>query len=338
MFQCIYCHKSEPEVKSSESHIFPDAMGGATSSSETVCHNCNNLISGAFEQREIENFRLFQFMWGVKSRKRHGKRRKSAGIDGTIICDGREYKTSIDDNRLPQYAPISFEGDNKGDRNIHLLGPPELTDKKKKEIQKKLPEKEWFEGDLKNPEETLLQFIVKMDLDRPTVRRLAAKIAFEYWASIRNSELLIDNQYNTIREFILNGVENEVRCGVLSDPRLLKIISVFPPGSHFVALFAKPNSPILGAFISFYGLFYYWVILSKAFVALSSIDNILVEYPTMRQNEEPHIKTGVGDLFIPWDALVSSFTHNRKLNIEQSLSFAMHRMDVVRKSMKNNSI
>jgi hypothetical protein len=69
MFTCIYCLRNEPNVIPSEAHIFPDAMGGVTSTKDTVCQDCNHKINRGFEQEEVSKFAFFQSIWGIKSRR-----------------------------------------------------------------------------------------------------------------------------------------------------------------------------------------------------------------------------------------------------------------------------
>lgn len=83
MFTCIYCLKNEPDVTPSEAHIFPDAMGGVSSTPNTVCKDCNNEINRSFEQEEVEKFVLFQSIWGIKCR-----RGKVKGVRAVIEFQG----------------------------------------------------------------------------------------------------------------------------------------------------------------------------------------------------------------------------------------------------------
>jgi hypothetical protein len=89
---------------------------------------------------------------------------------------------------------------------------------------------------------------------------------------LRNSALLDDKRFDRLRDFVLMGNEINPCCGIIEERKIIENFLKFPVGYHGVFIFAHPNSWILGSFVSFYGLFYFWVILSTEFQAFSAFD------------------------------------------------------------------
>ena len=139
------------------------------------------------------------------------------------------------------------------------------------------------------------------------MRRLAAKIAFERFAQLRGTASLDHSGFGTVREFALIGNERESCCGVLSDPRLLSGPLNFPLPHHAVVIIEHPDDYILGAFVSFFALFYYWVVLSTRHRALAPMDDLLLEHPQARKVDNPLLRLGVGSVRVPWWELVTPY-------------------------------
>jgi len=145
MFTCIYCFKNEPDVTPSEAHIFPDAMGGVSSTTDTVCKDCNNEINRLFEQEEVEKFAFFQSIWGIKSR-----RGKVKGVKAVIEFEGEKHNVSLDERGIPKRPLILVNKNEDGKKFYSILGPAPLVAKKEKEIERKEPQVKWGEKDLRN--------------------------------------------------------------------------------------------------------------------------------------------------------------------------------------------
>ncbi len=312
MFTCIYCLKNEPEVFPSEAHIFPDAMGGVSSTHSTVCKECNLKINKRFEQNEIKKFAFFQSIWGI-----HSRRRKVQGVPSIVDYEGRQFKTSLDNRGMPKSPLVFVEKNDEGKNVYHIIGPSVLVERKQKEIDRKKPIGNWKEKDLTNiqPPESIID--IASDIARPTLRRLAAKVAYERWVQIRSAILINDRQYENIRDFIINGTEKELCCGLLDDNHLLNGMLNFPVGHHGVVIIANPRSRVLGSFVTFYSLFYFWVILSHNFNALAAIDHALIEDPQGQKIFEPIFRTGTGNILVHWNHVVSRFVNN-PIDVENS--------------------
>lgn len=132
MFTCIYCLKNEPDVTPSEAHIFPDAMGGVNSTTDTVCKDCNNKINSLFEQAEVEKFAFFQSIWGIKSR-----RGKVKGVDAIVEFKGGKHNVTLDERGIPKRPLILVNKNEDGKKFYSILGPAPLVAKKTKRNRSK---------------------------------------------------------------------------------------------------------------------------------------------------------------------------------------------------------
>lgn len=317
MFTCIYCQKTEPDVSPSDAHIFPDAMGGITHTLDTVCKACNQRTTKEFEQSEIQKFSAFQSIWGIKSR-----RGKVQGVPATVEFQGKTFKTSLDENGLPKTPLIICGKDSMGKKSYHIIGPPDKVDKKRKQIMAKNPSMRWNDTDLTNLPRPELKFEFALDIGRESLRRLAAKVAYERWAQLRGNLTLSDAQYDDIRNFILTGAESRILCGNLCDLNLLNGMLNFSVRHHAVVIIAHPHSRVLGSFVAFYGLFHFWIILSKHFRALAAFDDILIEDIQGHKTDVPIIRPNTGDLLVDWNRIAKPFLSNREYTISLSVKYA----------------
>lgn len=317
MFTCIYCQKTEPVVFPSEAHIFPDAMGGIAYTLDTVCKACNQRTTKEFEQLEIRKFSAFQSIWGIKSR-----RGKVEGVPATVEFQGKTFKVSLDENGLPKTPIVIPEKDAMCKKSYYIYGPPHIVDKKRKEIMAKNPSMRWNDTDLTNSPRPELKFEFALDIGRKSLRRLAAKVAYERWAQLKGNQTLSDAQYEDIRNFILTGAEPRTLCGNLCDLNLLNGMLNFSVRHHAVVIISHPHSRVLGSFVSFYGLFHFWVILSKHFQALAAFDDILIEDTQGHKTDVPVIRPNPGDLLVDWNRVAKPFLSDPKCTASLSVKFA----------------
>lgn len=294
MFICIYCQKNASEVRPSDAHLFPMAMGGVTFSNNTVCKGCNGLVNREVEMPAINSFALFQSIWGIKGRRSQGKR-----VPAVARFGEDERRTYLNEAGEPA-SEIVFESSNDGKKAFRVFGPPEKSKRTRERISSKRPNIQWTE--IAPRSDQPLQIVVPFgeELRRPTIRRLAAKIAFERFAQIRSSEFVQDKEYERIRDFILTGREAAC-CGVVGDLGLLNgILAFFDLPQHAVVVIGYPGSRVLGAFVAIYGLFYFWVLLSTAYSALWPFDDVLIEDPQSGVVQSPVLRVGIGNLVVPW--------------------------------------
>jgi hypothetical protein len=321
MVICIYCHKSEPAIRPADAHIFPDAMGGVTFSKTTVCHACNGKTAKQFEEIEIRNFAFFRSILGIANR-----RRQVPTVDAIVKFNDEEFKVSLDQTGEPNRAIVSSRSAHDNKKTYSVFGPSAKAEAKREEIDMKHPSFQWKEMDLSavSPPEAIVE--CPPDLTRLSLRRLAAKIAFERWAYIRGSELARDTEYDAIRNFVLTGEEIDVRCGVLTDRQLIDRVFGFPIGNHAVAIFGHPHTTILGAFVTFFGLFHFWIVLSRQYRALAAFDDLLFEDPQNRVARTPVFRSGVGHLLINWAFIEKTYQDNPDEAVRVATAHAVRKL------------
>ena len=311
MFQCIYCLRTEPDVEASESHIIPVALGGSETSNQTVCKDCNNLIGIEVENKSIPKFSFFRNILGIG-----GRRGKIPRIRATFFFDGVEKDVWLDDKGEPEHPIVIKETTQSGDKEYRIIGSSEESAKIRENISKKKPEMKWEDIETTGKEPPKAKHSVTIDPSSILLRRLAAKVAFETWAKKRGSSLLVDRQYDPVRDFILNGVDQDARCGVIADPSITPGLDNIPVGNHVVAIIQHPSSQILGSFVLLFGLLYYYVLLSTSFVSLKADDIFVLENPQTEETDTPLLRLQTGDILINWDAIRNDYRNDPE-NVHQ---------------------
>jgi hypothetical protein len=277
-------------------------MGGVTSTQNTVCEVCNSKTNQSFEQEEIKNFSFFQSVLGIKSR-----RGKVGGVPATVNFAGKCFITSLNERGLPKSPLVFTDHDQNGRKSYCIIAHKTKMKGKQKEIEDRIPNIRWLEQNLETiaPPEVVIE--IPSDLNRKSLRRLAAKVAYERWGQLRNSDFLNDEQYENIVNFILAGSETKQICGLLCDKSLLNGMLKFHVGHHGVVIVAHPLSRVLGAFVTFYSLFYFWIILSENYPAISPFDDALIEYPQKQRTHEPVLRKKTGNLLVDWNQIMTPF-------------------------------
>lgn len=90
-----------------------------------------------------------------------------------------------------------------GRRHFDLFGPSDRVKSKRKEIAEAHPDLHWEEKLVPDKGRVEVVFLAGDHLD--LLRRLAAKVAFERFAQIRNAEFVTDTAYDDVRTYILTG-------------------------------------------------------------------------------------------------------------------------------------
>ncbi len=303
---CIYCKRSYPEAKPSEAHILPYALGGTETSAETVCDECNGRVNRDVETPALEHFRLFRSLLGIE-----GRRDGVPGVPAIMRVEGREIRTVLGPGLTPTTPLYDVQEDEQGKKSYFAYGPNDVRQAFTEAISRKRPGVNWRTSN----------YIVEIEavadgpqLEDPILRRLAAKVAFERYAQLRSAALAAGWEFEGVREFILTGVEAEPCCGITADPLLLNGSFNLPVPAHGVALVFHEADPIVGGFVMFFGLYLSWVILTKRYRALGSQDDLLIEWPQVRQSERP-LRSGLGAIRVPWAKYIDEFTRDRLATI-----------------------
>ncbi len=296
---CIYCKKSPPEVEPSDAHIFSSALGGTESSRDSVCAACNGRINRDIETPVLPSFHVLRSLHGIEGR------RGVPGVPAVAKIEGHEFPILLGPDGRPKGPIVRVDTDAHGKKVFFVYGPNEAVTTFMDDITRAHPDTEWSQAKYEVPVEVLAD---GFPVDDPLVRRLAAKVVFERFAQIRAGVIAADSDFDVVREFILTGVEPAPCCGITADPRLLNKSFNFPLPAHAVVIVFHEADSIVGGFVMFFGLFLYWVILSRRYRALASVDALLVEWPHIRQTDRPLLRSGVGAVRVPWGDYIYKYT------------------------------
>ena len=206
-------------------------------------------------RQRYHTFSFFRHLLGIC-----GRRNRAPQVHAILDVNDKRGRVPLDEYGKPAGIIVSSGIDAVGRKTYDISGPRDQAEAKRLEIAKKNPNMQWRRLHVHKVESR-----VRHEVDPTSVhlRRLAAKVAFERLAQLHGSSLLIGSEFDAVRDFILEGIEQGVCCGVLSDRRLLHRSLDFPLPYHGIVIIAPPYDRILGAFVMFYSLFYYWVILSR---------------------------------------------------------------------------
>src|SRR5205814_4448093 len=171
------------------------------------------------------------------------------------------------------------------------------------------------------PRQEMILFEIE-DLGREHLRRLATKVAFEYLATARDPSELVSQQFDAVREFVLTGVESEgIVCGVLSDRSHLSGPMDFPVPTHTAFIVGHPLDEVLGGLVTFFGVLYYWVILSRHYVAAESfIGPLLLESPQERRHWFHPFQSASdgGGTRVNWELLIQSYVIDQRTAVDSA--------------------
>lgn len=299
---CIYCKRSPPDVTPSEAHIFPYSFGGTESCEDTVCEGCNGRINRDIETPLFSSFRVLLSLFGIE-----GRRGRVPGVPARVKVEGHDAPVYLGADGRPKGPVIRVDADDRGKKAYFVYGPDEMVQAFMDDINRSRPDVKWSQSKY----EASIEIVADApSVDDPFVRRLAAKIAFERFAQLRGDVIAADPEFDIIREFILTGAEPQPCCGMTADPLLLKKSFNFRVPTHAVVVVFHEADRILGSFVMLFGLFLYWVILSRRYRALGSVDDLLVEWPHVREAQRPVLRSGLGAIRVPWHNYIGEYTRD----------------------------
>lgn len=293
---CIYCKQSAPTVEPSIAHVFPDAMGGTEFTKDSVCRGCNHLVNQRVEMPALDAVVPLQSLFNIR-----GRRNKIRRVRGTFKARGQETIVYVNERGELTDAVVIENTDPDGKKRLSIFGPREYVEQKLREMGKP-NEFKWEEAPILDGGVVEVEFANSDTL--AVLRRLAAKVALERFAQLRSAAFVTDREYDNVRDFILTGTDTTHCAGVIVDQALLEgIFGVFQPPHHAVYIVSHPEDRTLGAFIVFYGLFYYWVILSRRYRALGPMDDLLLQDPQAREAENPRLRAKAGAARFNWQQI-----------------------------------
>lgn len=266
----------------------------------------------------LGQFKFFRHIWGLKS-----KRDNPVRLQATVRMDGIETKMPLNEYGEPDGVKVIVEPDSAGKKNYSVFGSSERVEAKAQEIAGKCGPIEWTERAYAEIESLTT---VEVEVVSLALRRLAAKVAFERFAQTRDNSVLTSPEFNPIREFILTGKEQEPCCGLLANLELLSGKLNVPIPNNAVFMIAYPSDRILGSFVTFFGLYFYWVILSRRYTALAPWDDFWFENPQRCETNNPVLRSGTGSLRVQWDRLISEYRDSPSQAVQIVSQYAIEKL------------
>ncbi len=295
---CIYCKEVVPTNEISDSHIIPASLGGFRKLRFAVCSDCNLAIS-----LEVENPFKEAWAWLPSVLDVRGRRGKPPAFKAEMRLLGKKVDVTVRSrSRPPDIPPIIIKG-----IGVHLIGARANVDRMMKEFDKKHP-RVWTEQAIETPGIKEVLFPINVDsLDAPLSWRLAAKVAFESWAKLRNPKAVLDSEFDSVREFIRYGkISRGCWSGLITDENIImrNLRIEFP--NHAVSFVAHPSESILGSIVVLFGLFYYAVMLSKHYPLIVSLSELIIDTPLGRKSKQGLLTGSLKLPRIPWERILKS--------------------------------
>lgn len=319
-FECIYCHRRSPTVEPSLAHIFPDALGGVTATTDRVCGPCNHAINQAIELPVIQEFAALRGLWGLR-----GRRGSSGRPQARIRFRGNEAGiATLEEGGRPPDVVVSEHLDAEGKRVIRVVGDRPAVEARRREIAEKRPDLGWKELPVVEGEPELETEVTwSAELGAPILRRLAAKIAFEHFSTLRPPETLLSSEFDAIRNFVVTGSEPPLCCGVIGDPALLSGILSVRVGWHASILRWSRSDRVLGGFVALFGLFHYAVVLAPNYCGVADFDDGLFEHVQARTVERPTFRSGLGIVPARPDELVRCYAASPRAIVRAAIDVSL---------------
>lgn len=273
-FVCIYCKKSQPEVEPAASHIFPESLGHGKEY-PNVCKTCNGRINQEVEIPVKDGLRELRAFLGIRAKGRKSPRVK---VDFSVM--GHTKSVWVRDIFGPPDREMKFE---KGKQTL-LVGPPHRFETAKKTIDQRRT-MEW-ESEGVGVSATQGFTIDLSVLREKCALRLAAKIALETYASLRTLAVILDSEFDDIRNFVLCGQADEPLAFILVDQVVREGLRV-PFPCHAVYIDGRCGSRFLVGVVGLFGLIQYEVVLSKRNLGLASYQRQEITFPHSHDTYEP---------------------------------------------------
>lgn len=318
---CLYCRRDRPAVQITESHVFPRNLGGTVVVPELVCHQCNSGIGQELEWPARRTFAPFLSWWGIRGGSRQPPpvpvTLKFGDLQTHAVVNGRGEAVEV--------RPIGVV-DGTGRRRLIKIGPAAEVEGFLTRIQKRRPGWKWTELDLATLPPPVIEGTLPTDgLVAPRMRRLAAKIALEALARHRRAAAL-DREYDETRRFIREGAEPaRPVAGLLWHEQIMMKYLQVPLPMHMVALVKHPRDRIFGGFVAFFGLYYYWVILSQNHAALAPDDRVLLVHPQYGTIFEPRLRTTLLPPVVPWKEVLTG-SADQEVTLRRESEFAIRKL------------
>lgn len=316
--KCIYCGKEADSI----SDIFPDALTNAKFKSRIVCTvEHNNKFSDKFENSVINCFSCLLNHLDIRSSKSNKKRNCHSIIRiGDVEFEGNYSSSTVFKTNVI-----------KSKDGTHLLGPRRFFDNN--------PRKEF--------DKCSIEYIYIFNfsfLYEESIFRLAAKIAYEFLASVYKFRNFKENNFRDIKDFIVNGNKENI-VDIIDDNEVFKLFNngSIEKFSHFVYIHFF-NNKVYG-YVCFFGLIIYKVLISTNFTNEKYNNSILYlpykkEACTFTNNddlqryaEQVPVSDGLNGLIVKNNivllrmAVSNSLNGNEKINMKHSSELVQKRTE-----------
>lgn len=264
-----------------------------------MCTECNDLVNREVETPARDALNACKIVFDTKGR------RKRKGFTAVAKFGNEERPVRVDNRGKPKNPVQWCERDKDGKKTYGIAGPHDLAEAERRRLSEEKPHIRWTSEHIPEAE-------VIVEGNFWSLKRLAAKVALEWWAFKRASQQFFDDpQYDNIRRYILMGDEDKLCCGFFPGPGKLRTFCDFKISYNVVVVVAHPDTKLLTGIVSFYGLFYLWVLLSTEFTAVTAFDYILFEHPgTGEAKIDPRLRTTSEVIPIGLPMLIEKYQKN----------------------------
>lgn len=267
MEKCIYRFESPPLIKS---HIIPECLGSKHVFPDSVCDECNSIISREIEAEACDILSFFRMILQLKTKGKY------ATAQAEINVFGEKFKIPIRKGFKPKSKYIRPIIIKKGSyRDFYILANSQ--EKLKKQMKELTKSGIKFEEKKITPIDPKLTFEFKFnEVNSVNFLRLATKIGFERFCEYRPQQAFSD-EFNPIRKYILEGKQGlSKNAFLIFEERLIKTNLYLPFPYHGIFLFGF--NKIIGSIVIIFGLFYYFVLLnSNAYLLKDWYDFIYID-------------------------------------------------------------
>jgi len=228
-----------------------------------VCRQCNNRFSREIEQSLARRLAVFRSWWVNPDLERRPFRIPAKIVSGAGL-DGRLAAISRDGDLLPP-KPYRLEAEQTAEGTVEtwrVMDPADLP-AVREDFLKRHPDGRWEPGEY-HSHTVEAEFDMGTDIvDSVEAHRLAAKIAFSYFAYRLGPELCRSSEFDSIRSFVVGARSMDFQlCDIVADTKLENAVATDIP-SHSINLVSDRSTGRVWAVVVLFGVFHFLVTLAK---------------------------------------------------------------------------
>ena len=311
MRKCIYCIKSQDLTKS---HIIPECLGSQLRLKYFVCEECNSKIGRAIEAKICKDFEFYRFIAQIKTKGKYATTRVELNVLGNDI------EVEFRSGGVPKFIPPIIVDEGPPRKFFQVAESKKKLEKYIKNFAKMGIH---FDESKMEIEDVKATFTVELaNIDSVDYLRLATKIAFERLCLIGPTRVF-NEEYNPIREFILNGIQPKNQVAFLFyEENIVNNVLPIPFPYHGILTFGFGKW--IASIVTIFGLFYYLVLMNRnAYLLRNWVDYIYID-PKTGKMRVPLLKT-----FYSLPKLISSINRSQRDRhvLSKSKTLARNRFD-----------